>query len=76
MALMKSVDLQLWERSLAVYKDIVSLLSDEKRKRKKGKVVEEDDLYNLDQWYIKCHTHTGISHSCTLKGIKMNYPAL
>lgn len=49
---MKSVDLRLWERSLAVYKDIVSLLSDEKRKRKKGKVVEEDDLYNLDQWYI------------------------
>lgn len=52
MELMKSADLKLWERSLAVYKDIVSLLNDEKRKRKKGKVVEEDDLYNLDQWYI------------------------
>lgn len=50
--LMISSDLNLWQRSLDVYPQVVSFLSDEKTKRKKGKhaVEEENTLIYLDNW--------------------------
>lgn len=50
-SLIGNSDIQLWQKSLSIYKEVVSLLSDSKTKRKKGKPErEEDTLVYLDKW--------------------------
>ena len=49
--LLESEDISLWKKSLAVYKDVVQLVDDQKRKRK-GNKKDEDNLVLLDQWWV------------------------
>ena len=49
--LLECEDISLWKKSLAVYKDVVQLIDDQKRKRK-GNKKDEENLVSLDQWWV------------------------
>lgn len=52
MELYRSNDIALWEASLAAYKEIVSLLEQERKKKSASKTGEVEKLTALDKWYF------------------------
>lgn len=43
-------DKKAWQRSLDAYNDVLSLISEQKVNKSKGKVKKEDTLVHLDKW--------------------------
>lgn len=48
--LMLTDDKKAWQRSLDAYNDVLSLISEQKVNKSKGKVKKEDTLVHLDKW--------------------------
>ena len=51
MELYSSSDISLWNTSLAAYKEVVSLVEKDRKKKSTSKSREAEKLTALDKWY-------------------------
>lgn len=51
MELYSSSDISLWNTSLAAYKEVVSLVEKDRKKKSTSKNREAEQLTTLDEWY-------------------------